>query len=93
MSTPAGQVLQTRDLKRMHNLMDEQQTINFDQKDRKQLEQMTEEVLQFKQFIKLKIKAEMKRLQTKQTTSVDLSAANDELHSPKYSQRTTFLVD
>jgi len=93
MSTPVGQLLPVQDLRRIQNLRSKQKSIKASKKEIAHYNQMKEEILQFMQLQKKKIKIEIKQLLKKSIKNNSLHAANDEYYPLHYSQQSTFLVD
>jgi DNA-binding transcriptional MerR regulator len=93
MSTPAGQLLPVKDLKRIQNLRSQQKSIKASKTEMDQYNEMKEEILQFMQVKKQKVKAKINHILQKNIKNISGHAANDEFFPTNYSQKNTFLVD
>ena len=86
MSTPAGQLLCVKDLKRLENLRGEQNKVKATKKEMSQYNEMKEEIVQFMLLKKQKVVKKVHHYNGQ-------SAANDETHPTVYTQQKTYLVD
>jgi len=93
MSTPAGQSLPVQDLRRMQNLRSEQKKTTASKNERLQYNHMKEEILQFMQIKKQKIKLVVNQHLKEQIHNKSLIAANDAFSTLNFSQKNTYLVD
>ena len=93
MSTPVGQLLPVQDLRRIQNLRSKQKSIKASKKEIAHYNQMKEEILQFMQIKKQKIKLVVNQHLKEQIHNKSLIAANDAFSTLNFSQKNTYLVD
>ena len=87
MSTPAGQLLCVKDLKRLQNLRSDQYKIKATKIEMSQYNEMKEEIVQFMLLKKQKLEKNINHF-------ASLPAANDETLSVTYTKRRkTHLID
>lgn len=93
MSTPSGQLLPAKDLKRIQNLRSQHTKSKASKEEMTQYNKMKEEILQFMLLKKKKIQTTTKNKVFTSTRFFSQTASNDSYITPKYSQKQTYLVD
>ncbi|MFT7186661.1 MAG: mRNA-degrading endonuclease YafQ of YafQ-DinJ toxin-antitoxin module [Pseudohongiellaceae bacterium] len=93
MSTPSGQQLQVKELRRIENLRGQQKNIKASKKEMAQYNNMKEEILQYMQLKKNKVKTHINHNLKNNFRNMSRHVANDAFSSFNYSQQNTYLVD